>query len=124
MTSRRLLFLFASLSCICGFARAQGEHEGLDRVLSAQAPLQADLLAALDAAKLTRGATVLAKARVNWSNPACRLHAGAIVIGHVIDLERRSKQSKGSSVTIAFDHAECDGIVIPFSFTLFAIVAY
>jgi len=86
--------------------------------------LQADLLAVLDAAKLTRGATVLAKARVNWNNPTCHLRAGAIVIGHVIDLEQRSKQNKGSSVTIAFDHAECEGSVTPFSLTLFAIVAY
>lgn len=124
MTSRGLLFLFTSLSCIGTLARAQSPHEGLDRVLSAQAPLQADLLAVLDAAKLTRGATVLAKARVNWNNPACHLRAGAIVIGHVIDLEQRSKQNKGSSVTIAFDHAECEGSVTPFSFTLFAIVAY
>jgi hypothetical protein len=124
MTSRGLLFLFTSLSCVCTFSRAQNQHEGLDRVLSAQAPLQVDLLAFLDAAKLTRGATVLAKARVNWNNPTCRLRAGAIVIGHVIDLEQRSKQNKGSSVTIAFDHAECEGSVTPFSFTLFAIVAY
>jgi hypothetical protein len=124
MTSRGLLFLFTSLSCIGTFARAQRPHEGLDRVLSAQAPLQADLLAVLDAAKLTRGATVLAKARVIWNNPTCHLQAGAIVIGHVIDLEQRSKQNKGSSVTIAFDHAECEGSVTPFSFTLFAIVAY
>jgi hypothetical protein len=96
----------------------------LDRVLSTQAPLQADLLAPLDAAKLTRGATVLAKARINWNNPTCHLRAGAIVIGHVVDLEQRSKQNKGSSVTIAFDHAECEGSVTPFSFTLFAIIAY
>jgi hypothetical protein len=124
MTSRGLVFLFTSLSCIGTLARTQSVHEGLDRVLSAQAPLQADLLAVLDVAKLTRGATVLAKARVNWNNPTCHLRAGAIVIGHVIDLEQRSKQNKGSSVTIAFDHAECEGSVTPFSFTLFAIVAY
>ena len=124
MTSRGLLFLFTSLSCICTLARAQSQHEELDSVLSAQAPLQADLLAVLDVAKLTRGVTVLAKARVNWNNPTCHLRVGAIVIGHVIDLEQRSKQNKGSSVTIAFDYAECEGSVTPFSFTLFAIVAY
>jgi hypothetical protein len=55
--------------------------------------LQTDLLTVLDVAKLTRGATVLAKARVNWNNPSCHLRAGAIVIGHVIDLEQRSKQN-------------------------------
>ena len=93
MTSRGLLFLFPSLSCIGTLARAQSVHEGLDRVLSAQAPLQTDLLTVLDVAKLTRGATVLAKARVNWNNPSCHLRAGAIVIGHVIDLEQRSKQN-------------------------------
>jgi hypothetical protein len=96
----------------------------LDRILSSQVPLQADLLAPLDAGKLVRGAAVLAKARVDWNNPACHLRAGAIVIGHIVDLERRSKQNRGSSFTVAFDHAECEGSVTPFSFTLFAIIAY
>jgi hypothetical protein len=114
MANRDLLLVYASLFCLCIPVRAQPSREGLDRVLSSQAPLQADLLALLDAAKLTRGSRVLAKARVDWNDPACHLRAGAIVIGQVVDLEQRSKQNKGSSITVAFDHAECEGIVTPF----------
>jgi hypothetical protein len=122
MLRRGLLFAFTGL--VCTLARAQGSREGFDRVLSSQVPLQADLLAPLDAGKLARGAAVLAKARVDWNNPTCHLRAGAIVMGHIIDLGRRSKQNKGSSVTVAFDHAECEGSVTPFTFTLFAIIGY
>jgi hypothetical protein len=124
MVNWAFLFVYASLFCLCIPVPAQTSREGLDRVLSSQVPLQADLLAPLDAAKLTRGARVLAKARVDWNDPACRLRAGAIVIGRVVDLEQRSKHNKASSIAIVFDHAECEGIVTPFSFTLFAIVAY
>jgi hypothetical protein len=123
MASRNLLFVYASLFCLCIPVRAQSSREGSDRVLSSQTPLQADLLAPLDASKVKRGAAVLAKARVDWNNSNCHLRAGSIVIGHVIDLEQPSKQNKGSSLTIAFDHAECEGSVKPFSFTMFAIIA-
>jgi hypothetical protein len=124
MASRNLLFVYASLFCLCIPVRAQPSREGLDRVLSSPTPLQADLLAPLDATKVKRGAAVLAKARVDWNNSTCHLRAGSIVIGHIIDLEQPSKQNKGSSLTIAFDHAECEGSVTPFSFTMFAIIAY
>jgi hypothetical protein len=103
---------------------AQRPREEQVRVLSSQAPLQANLLASLDAAKLTRGAAVYAKALVDWNDPSCHLRAGSIVVGHILDLEQRSKQNKGSSVAIGFDHAECDGSITPVFFTLFAIVAY
>jgi hypothetical protein len=124
MVSRALFCGCASLFCLCIPVYAQQSREGLDRVLSSQAPLQADLLAPLDAAKLTRGVRVLAKARADWNDPACHLRAGAIVIGQIVDLEQRSKHNKGSSIAVAFDHAECEGTVTPFAFTLFAIVAY
>jgi hypothetical protein len=81
MLSRALLFVFASLFCLCIPVYAQPSREGLDRVLSSHAPLQADLLAPLDAAKLIRGARVLAKARVDWNDPVCHLRAGAIIVG-------------------------------------------
>jgi hypothetical protein len=46
-----------------------------------------------------------------------------MVIGHVVDLEKRSKQKPGSSLTIAFDRADCDGHITPVPLTLFALVA-
>jgi hypothetical protein len=69
MANRDLLLVYASLFCLCIPVRAQPSREGLDRVLSSQAPLQADLLAPLDTAKLTRGSRVLAKARLIGMTP-------------------------------------------------------
>jgi hypothetical protein len=64
---------------------------------SSQTPLQADLLAPLDASEVKRGAAVLAKTRVDWNSSACHLRAGSIVIGHIIELEQPSKQKDRAS---------------------------
>jgi hypothetical protein len=81
------------------------------------------VLAPLDAGKLVRGAPVLAKSRLNWNGPACSLRVGSVVSGHVVDVEKRSKQNKGSSLTILFDHADCDGHLTPTALTLYALIA-
>jgi hypothetical protein len=88
-----------------------------------QPPVQVELLASLDAGKLSIGGSVFAKARVDWNQPTCHLRAGSMVVGHIVALEKRSKQSPGSSLTIAFDQADCDGKITPIQLTLFAIVA-
>jgi hypothetical protein len=65
--------------------------------------------------------TVLAKAALDWNDPACLLRAGSVISGHIADLEQ--KQNKGSSVSILFDHADCDGRLTPIGFTLYALIA-
>ncbi|WP_260737475.1 hypothetical protein [Tunturiibacter lichenicola] len=105
------------------YAHPQRARETPERRINPQSPLQVELLAPVDAGRISIGASVLAKARVDWNDPACHLRAGSVVVGHIIDLEKRSKLNKGSSLTIAFDHADCEGRKSPFQFTLFAIVA-
>jgi hypothetical protein len=102
--------------------RAQHSQNDQERHINPQVPLEADLLAPLDASKLVRGASVLAKARLDWKGPTCLIRAGSVVSGHIVDFEQRSKQNKGSSLTILFDHANCDGHLTPTGFTLVALI--
>jgi hypothetical protein len=46
-----------------------------------------------------------------------------MVVGHIVGLQRRTKEKPGSSLTITFDHADCDGHMNPVALTLFAIIA-
>ncbi len=109
--------LAASLSSMLGAQRRE------ERVIDPQRPLQVDLLGSLDAGKLNPGSPVFAKSRVEWSISTCHLRAGAAVSGHVVDLARHSKDRKGSSLTVLFDMAECDGHATPLAFNLFAVIA-
>jgi hypothetical protein len=120
---RRALLCLCTIAVLLSFSRAQSSRENQDRKINPQAPLQAELLASLDAGKLSIGSSVFAKARVDWNQPTCHLRAGAMVVGHILALEKRSQQNKGSSLTIAFDHADCDGHMSPFPLTLFALIA-
>jgi len=122
MMRRALLCIYATAVLLSSLS-AQPTRKDQDRRISPQAPLQVDLLAPVDAGKIALGAPVLAKARVDWNNPDCHLRVGSVVVGHIVAIEKRSKQNKGSSLTIAFDHADCDGHLSPFQFTLFAIIA-
>jgi hypothetical protein len=116
------LALSMILLCPVVPCRAQGSRDDHGRRINPQSPLEAELLAPLDAGKLVRGASVLAKARLDWKSPTCLLRAGSVVSGHIVDFEQRSKQNKGSSLTILFDHANCDGHLTPTGFTLVALI--
>jgi len=105
------------------YVQPQRSPKTPERRINPQAPLQVELLAPVDAGRLSVGASVLAKARVDWNDPTCHLRAGSVVVGHIVDVAKRSKTNKGSSLTIAFDHAECNGRSTPFQFTLFALIA-
>jgi hypothetical protein len=111
------VFLFSAVHCHAQHSQNNQEHH-----VSSQTPLEAVLLAPLDAGKLVRGAPVLAKARLDWKGPTCVLRAGSVVSGHVVDFEQRSKQNKGSSLTILFDHANCDGHLVPTGLTLVSLI--
>ena len=87
-----------------------------------QIPLQAELLIPLNASKLARGTPVLAKTRLDWQGPTCLLRTGALVSGRIVDFERRSKQNKGSSLTVLFDSADCDGHHTPVGLTLVGLI--
>ncbi len=127
MMRSALSILWMTVVCLSAPTHAQRASGNLsaganrDLITSSQIPLQTELIAPLNLAKLTRGASVLAKAKVDWNDPACHLRVGSVIVGHVIDFELRSNQNKGSSLTLAFDHAECDDHNTPFPFILFAI---
>ena len=92
--------------------------------INSQAPIQAELIAPLDAGRLHRGAPVFAKVKYDWDGPGCKLRAGSTVVGYVADLEQRSKQSKGSSITLVFNKSNCNGQSdTPLKLVVFAIIA-
>jgi hypothetical protein len=119
----RALFFFCITLSLAVPSPAQRPGRNQDLPITSQAPIQVELLASLDAGKLSPGASVFAKARVDWNQPTCHLRAGSMVVGHIVNLEKRTKQKPGSSLTIAFDHADCDGHMTPVSLTLFALIA-
>ena len=94
-----------------------------ERRINPQAPLQAELLAPLDASKLSVGSPVLAKSRFDWSYPACPLPAGALIAGHISAIQQRTKQNRGSSLTILFNRANCHGSgAVAVRFRIFAMI--
>jgi hypothetical protein len=113
-----------SLILLCPVVPCSGQHSPDEKQyrINPQIPLQAELLVPLNAGKLDRGTPVLAKTRLDWQGPTCLLRTGALVSGRIVDFEPRSKRNKGSSLTILFDHANCDGHPTPVGFTLVGLI--
>jgi hypothetical protein len=101
---------------------AQQRNE--ERPIDSQQPLQVDLLASLDVSKLKSGAQIFAKSRAEWHAASCHMRTGAAISGHVVAVEPRSQQNKGSSVTVLFDTVGCDGHSSHILFNLFAVIVY
>ena len=92
-----LPFLFASLF--------QPASSGL---VSTIKPLQTELMLPLDISRVHVGSPVLVKVGLEWTGSGCILHAGSVVQGQVIGMEKRSKGVKDSTLQLAFDAADCD----------------
>jgi hypothetical protein len=120
--SRSLPALTLILLCPVVPCSAQHSPDEKQYRINPQIPLQAELLIPLNAGKLARGTPVLAKTRLDWQSPTCLLRTGALVSGRIVDFERRSKQNKGSSLTILFDRANCDGHLTPVGLTLVGLI--
>lgn len=86
-------------------------------------PLQVELMAPLDTARVTPETAIFAKVMTDWNDPGCMLHQGAVIEGHVTRLSRPTKDNKGSSITLAFDHADCDGQTRAVHFIVVAVIA-
>jgi len=71
--------------------------------------LQVTLLTAIDSAHAKPGQSVEAEAEFDWQSPACILHQGALLRGHVIDVQKASKKLKDSYVAFSIDQADCQG---------------
>lgn len=87
-------------------------------------PVQAELLADLEARHLKIGDVLYAKVFSGWEGPGCALEKGAIVKATVVAAVPHSKSSPGSEVALLFDGAQCAHAEMgPFSFILAAVAA-
>lgn len=121
-----LVFLFSVVGQVQGqtdISSHQSRQSTPQQSNPTRAPLLVQLLAPLDAGKLSTGSRVIAKARVDWSDAGCRLRAGSVVTGHVTEVTPKSNLAKGSAIAIVFDQADCDGHLSSVDLRLFAIVA-
>ena len=71
------------------------------------APVQAELIKAIDTSRVTAGTLVLAKVKIEWKDKDCPLRAGAILQGQVVVAKKRSKNVSASELGIVFDKAGC-----------------
>jgi hypothetical protein len=86
-------------------------------------PLLADLTLPLDISRAKVGTRVQATVDNPWSGNGCNLRKGALIEGHVSQVEQRTKTSKRSAFSLVFDKAECDHHKgTPFKATIFALL--
>jgi hypothetical protein len=85
-------------------------------------PVQAELLADLQARQLKVGELVYARVFSNWEGPGCSLERGAILEAKVVAVVPHSKTSRASQVALSFDGAQCAHAQMgPFSLILAAV---
>jgi hypothetical protein len=70
-------------------------------------PVQAELIADLNARLLKVGSTVFARVTANWDHSDCSLRNGAILEGRVVSVVPHTKTTKVSELDIAFTRAQC-----------------
>src|ERR1035437_4469275 len=95
----QMLTLGLALGCPAAFA-----DSGAKLVVT---PIQAELMADVQARLLKVGATVYAHVSVDWRGTDCVLMSGAILEGHVIAVVPHTKTSKASELDLAFTKAQC-----------------
>jgi hypothetical protein len=71
--------------------------------------LQVSLTTAIDSAHAKPGQSVEAEAAFDWQAPTCTLHQGALLRGHMIDVQKASKKLNDSYVAFSIDQADCQG---------------
>jgi hypothetical protein len=71
--------------------------------------LQVSLLNAIDSAHAKPGQSVEAEAAFDWQSPTCILHQGALLRGHVVEVQKASKKLNDSFVAFSIDQADCQG---------------
>ena len=70
-------------------------------------PVQAELMADMNARLLKVGAIVYARVTVEWQGTDCFLRNGAILEGHVLSATPYRQNAKISEVVLAFTRAQC-----------------
>src|ERR1017187_8075760 len=95
----QMLTVVLALGCTAAFADSKARI--------AVTPIQAELVADMEARLLKVGATVFARVSVDWRGTDCFLRNGAILEGHVVAVVPHTKTTKGSEVDLAFTKAQC-----------------
>src|ERR1017187_2665869 len=95
----QMLTVVLALGCIAAFADSKARI--------AVTPIQAELVADMQARLLKVGATVGARVRVDWRGTDCVRRNGAILEGHVVAVVPQTKTTKGSEGDLAFTKAQC-----------------
>jgi hypothetical protein len=87
-------------------------------------PVFAELMGSLDAKSLKPGSQLLLKVKVAWKNDDCRLREGAILRGHVLQVNPSTKENRVSQIAVSIDQAECNGPdLVPMQLSLVAMLA-
>jgi hypothetical protein len=95
----QILTIVLALGCTAAFSDSKARI--------AVTPIQAELVADMEARLLKVGATVFALVSVDWQGTDCFLRNGAILEGHVVAVVPHTKTAKGSEVDLAFTKAQC-----------------
>ena len=108
--------LFASLTCFPSSALTQAQAP-------ATAPLLVNLTFPLDASRAKLGTIWHARVIGPWSDGTCQLAVGAMVEGHVSQVQQKSKADKKSAMHLVVDSAECNRQKgVPLKLTLYAMI--
>jgi hypothetical protein len=99
MTRIQMLTLVFALGCSTAFGASEAKP--------AVTPIEAELMADMQAHLLKVGAIVFARVRVDWRGTDCVLMNGAILEGHVVAMAPPTKTAKGSEIDVAFTKAQC-----------------
>jgi hypothetical protein len=87
-------------------------------------PIEAELMADLEARHLTTGETLFAKVLADWNGLGCVLRQGAVLEAKVVSVVPHSKTSKASEVALSFANAQCgESAMEPFTTVLVAVAA-
>ena len=87
-------------------------------------PVQAELIADLNARLLKVGSTVFARVTVDWTGTDCVLKSGAILEASVLSVTPHTKTTKSSELDLAFTKAQCgEAKMMPFKLMLAAMAA-
>jgi hypothetical protein len=70
-------------------------------------PIQAELMADLNARLLKVGSPVYARVAVDWIGTGCVLRKGAVLEAHVVSVAPYNRSTKLSELDLAFTHAQC-----------------
>ena len=86
-------------------------------------PLSASIGLPIDISRLKVGTQIHAHMTSAWSAYGCELRIGALVLGHVSELQKKSKIDPRSAFGIVIDSAECNHQkAVPFRATLIALL--